>query len=148
MKRAWLPLLISALLGACGTVATPSSSPTAGDLLGAPTALQVSGRSVRADASPTLSGDTFRVRVTVQASRSPLPPLTVTGVYVVTEDGVWRAERTRTSGAGCASRACLQGTGLGAASGLRVGDGVQVVVRLRGADGRTLWLRDSQANIK
>lgn len=148
MKRAWFALLASVLLGACGTVATPSSSPTAGDLLGAPTALQVAGRSVRADALPTLSGDTFRVRVKVQSSRSPLPPLTVTGVYVVTEDGVWRAERTRSSDAACAPRACLQGTGLGAASGLRAGDGVQVVVSLKGADGRTLWLRDPQANIK
>ncbi|WP_084048818.1 hypothetical protein [Deinococcus hopiensis] len=150
MKRLWFALFAASLLGACGTVATPASSTprTAGELLGAPTSLQVSGRSVRADAAPVLAGDTFRVRVKVQASRAPLPPLTVTGVYVVTEDGVWRAGRTRSGEAGCAAQSCVQGTGEGAASGLRAGDGVQVVVSLKDAGGRTMWLRDPQASIK
>lgn len=147
MRRAWLSFLMVPLLAACGTVATPPS-PSAGTLLGAPTALQVSGRSVRAEATPVLDRGTFRVQVRVQTTRPPLPPLTVTGVYVVTEDGVWRAAQTRSERpTGCEARVCLQGTGQGSAQGLRSGEGVQVVVSLRSAGGRTMWLRDARASI-
>jgi len=146
MKRGWWSLPLVALLAACGTVTTPPA-PSAATLLGAPTALQVSGRSVRAEATPVLDRGTFRVQVRVQTTRAPLPPLTVTGVYVVTEDGVWRAAQTRSGQTGCDARTCVQGTGQGSAQGLRTGEGVQVVVSLRGAGGRTMWLRDARANI-
>ncbi|GMA13812.1 hypothetical protein E5F05_15015 [Deinococcus metallilatus] len=147
MRRAWLLPLAAALLSACGDLAAPPA-PTAGDLLGAPTSLQVTGRSLKAEATPTLDGTTLNVRVRVQPSRAPLPPLTLTGVYVVTEDGVWSAVTTRGESQDCGANSCLQGTGRGAARGLRPGEGVQVVVSLKDAQGRTMWLRDPQANIQ
>jgi hypothetical protein len=146
MRRVWLLPLAAALLGACGTLAAPPT-PTAGDLLAAPTALQLTGRRLKVDAAPTLDGETFRVRVRVQTSRAPLPPLALTGVYVVTGDGVWTAPVALRDRQPCKGRPCLQGTGSGAARGLRSGAGVQVVVSLRDAGGRTLWLRDARANI-
>ncbi|WP_034384549.1 hypothetical protein [Deinococcus sp. YIM 77859] len=145
MRRAWFLPLAAALLSACGNMAAPPT-PLAGDLLGAPTALQVEGRSLKADAAPVLEGDRFQVRVRVQASRAPVPSLSVTGVYVVTEDGVWRAASTRALS--CGGPTCLQSLGSGAARGLRSGEGVQVVVSLKDARGRTMWLRDPQASIR
>lgn len=146
MRRFWLLPLAAALLSACGGLAG-LPAPTAGDLLAAPTALQVTGRSLRATATSTLDGSALNVRVLVQASRAPLPPLTVTGVYLVTEDGVWNAAATRSDRQSCGADACLQGSGSGTAHGLRPGEGVQVVVSLKDSRGRTLWLRDAQANI-
>ncbi|EYB67915.1 hypothetical protein DEIPH_ctg031orf0059 [Deinococcus phoenicis] len=142
----WLLPLAAALLSACGTLAGPPT-PTAGDLLAAPTALQVAGRSLRVEATPTLDGATFNVQVRVQASRASPPPLTVTGVYVVTEDGVWSASSTQGDRQPCGAAVCLQGSGRGTSRGLRSGEGVQVVVGLKDARGRTLWLRDAQATI-
>lgn len=144
MRRAWLLPLVAALLGACGTLAEPPT-PTAGDLLAAPTALQIAGRSLKADATSSLDGNTFQVRVRVQATRPPLPSLAVTGVYVVTEDGVWSAATTQSGR--CGKGTCLQGTGRGGARGLRSGEGAQIVISLRDAGGRTLWLRDPQASV-
>ncbi|WP_272977064.1 hypothetical protein [Deinococcus geothermalis] len=146
MRRVWLFPLAATLLVACGSLASPPA-PTAGDLLGAPTALQLAGRSLKAQASPTLAGNSFNVRVRVQASAAPLPPLTLTGVYVVTEDGVWMADTTQSERSDCAPKVCLQGTGRGAARGLRPGEGVQVVVSLKDSKGRVLWLRVPRANI-
>ncbi|BDP42240.1 hypothetical protein DAETH_22090 [Deinococcus aetherius] len=146
MRRLWLLPVAAALLGACGTLGTPE--PTAGDLLAAPTTLQVGGRSLRAEATPTLGDDTFQVRVRVQAKHAPIPVLKVTGVYVVTEDGVWNAPVGARDRKDCGDDRCLQGTGRGAAEGLRSGEGVQVVVSLKDEKGRVLWLRDARASIQ
>ncbi|MEW6422669.1 MAG: hypothetical protein AB1511_13220 [Deinococcota bacterium] len=147
MRRVWLFPVATVLLAACGGLASPPA-PMASDLLGAPTALQIAGRSLRAEALPALAGNTFNVRVRVQASAAPLPSLAVTGVYVVTEDGVWTATSTQSERQDCGPKVCLQGTGRGAARGLRPGEGVQVVVSLKDAKGRVLWLRDPRAQIR
>lgn len=146
MRRFWLWTALAAVLGACGTLGTPE--PTAGDLLAAPTTLQVAGRSLRAEATPTLGDATFRVRVQVQTKRGRVPALTVTGVYVVTEDGVWNAPVAARDRQDCGQARCLQGTVRGAADGLRPGEGVQVVVSLKDDRGRLLWLRDARASIQ
>ncbi len=146
MMRLWPVPVVAALLGACGTLGTPE--PTAGDLLTAPTTLQVGGRSLRAEATPSLTEDTFRVRVRVQTKRAPIPDLKVTGVYVVTEDGVWNAPVAARDRRDCGQDRCLQGTGRGAADGLHSGEGVQVVVSLKDEKGRVLWLRDARASIQ
>lgn len=147
MKRAWLLPCAAALLGACGTLSSPPA-PSTGDLLASPTALQVGARRLKVEAAPVLGGETFRVRVRVQASRPPLPPLALTGVYVVTGDGVWTAPLSPAVPRRCGARPCLQASGSGEARGLRSGQGVQVVVRLRDEAGRTLWLRDARASIR
>lgn len=148
MRRAWLWPLAAALLGACGTLSAPPA-PSTGDLLASPTALQVSARRLKVEATPVLDGETFRVRVRVQTSRPPLPTLALTGVYVVTGDGVWTAPLAPTALARrCGARPCLQATGSGEAGGLRPGEGVQVVVSLRDEAGRTLWLRDARASVR
>lgn len=146
MRRAWLLPLVAALLGACGSLAGPPT-PSAGELLAAPTSLQVTGRSLRAEATSDLEGETetFRVRVRVHTSRPPLPSLTVTGVYAVTGDGVWSAATTQSGR--CGKGACLRGVGQGAARGLRSGEGMQIVVSLQDAGGRTFWLRDAHASV-
>lgn len=144
MRRVWLLPLVAALLGACGSLAD-LPTPSAGDLLAAPTSLQVAGRSLKADAASDLEGETFQVRVRVQTSRPPLPSLTVTGVYAVTGDGVWSAATTQSGR--CGKGTCLQGIGQGTARGLRSGESMQIVVSLKGAGGRTLWLRDAQASV-
>lgn len=147
MRRAWLLPLAAALLGACGTLPSPPA-PSTGDLLASPTALQVGARRLKVEAAPVLGEQTFRVRVRVHAARPPLPPLTLTGVYVVTGDGVWTAPLEPSEVRRCGARPCLQATGSGEARGLRPGEGVQVVISLRDEAGRTLWLRDAQASIR
>lgn len=143
-RRLSLPV-VAALLSACGTLA-PAPAPTAGDLLAAPTTLQVAGRRLRADATPHLKGQTLGVNVRVRAARAPMTGLTMTDVYVVTDDGVWSASAQGGDRPGCGGR-CLLGTGRGEAGSLRPGDGVQVVVRLQDDQGRPLWLRDARVRV-
>lgn len=146
MRRLWLLPVAAALLGACGSLGA-APAPTAADLLAAPTTLQVGGRRLQAEAAPHLKGENLGVRVRVRAAQSTVPPLAVTDVYMVTDDGVWSAAAQGGSRPACGGR-CLQGTGRGEAGSLRPGDGVQVVVRLQDPRGRALWLRDAQARVE
>ncbi|PNY80597.1 hypothetical protein [Deinococcus koreensis] len=143
MRGMWL---VPAALGlvACGSAPTP---PLTGDLLGAPTTLNVSGRVVSAQATPTIQGDEFRVRVRVQAARPPLPALKVTGIFVVTDAGVWKAPVPSGARLVCGARMCLQGTATGPASGIQPGEDVQVVARLQDRQGREFWLRDRDVRV-
>ena len=84
----------------------------------------------------------------MQTKRGKVPALQVTGVYVVTEDGVWNAPVAARDRRACGDERCLQGIGRGAADGLRPGEGVQVVVSLKDEKGRVLWLRDARASIE
>lgn len=144
MKRLLLGLVAGLLVG-CGSLSTPST----GQLLGAPTSLNLGGRSVTAQAAPTVSGDVFRVHLKVQSggvTGATLPPLTVTDLYVVTREGVWR------SAVGSRLRSCGQQCGLttlsGPARGLQRGEGVQVVVGLRDLQGRPYLLRDGSVRVR
>lgn len=149
MKRVWFLAPVLAALTACGTLGTPPA-PTTGDLLGAPTSLQLGTQRLKVEAAPQLGGDTLRVRVRVQGQRGAeaLPPLTVTGVYVVTREGMWSAPAARVSRQGCGERPCLQTSGSGAAGRLAAGEGVQVVVSLEDPRGRVLWLRDARVTVQ
>lgn len=138
------PLLAVLSLAGCGSLDAP---PTAGQLLDAPTSLNVTGRVVRADAAPVISGSLFNVRVRVQSPRAQAAGLRVTDVYVVTGSGVWSA------GVGAADQrpcggGCTVAVGRGAADGVQSGEGVQVVARLVDAQGRSFLLRDDQVRVK
>ncbi|AAF11021.1 hypothetical protein [Deinococcus radiodurans] len=142
MKRLF-PLL-SALLVACGSLET---APTTGQLLGAPTTLNMTGRALTAQAAPRVDGDVFRVRLTLQTPRAQqLPAVKVTDLYVVTRDGVWSTAVGRAAAQGC-GKGCLTTDVTGPARGLQRG-AVQVVVGLRDAQGRSYLLRDETVSVR
>lgn len=165
MNRPALALLLVPLLWACGvaTGPAPSAPPlSAGELLAAPTKLTIGGVKLSAEAAPALSAGlpcsgkscavNFVVPVKLRASGDPksltLPSLKVTGVYVITEGGVWRsgvaAQDSRRCAAGPEGAGCLQAVGRGSAD-LSPRDAVQVVVTFRDAAGKFYKLRDSKA---
>ncbi|MFB9994403.1 hypothetical protein ACFFLM_20810 [Deinococcus oregonensis] len=145
MKRVLLLLCAAAGLVACGGLASPPA-PSAGDLLSAPTALNLAGRTVKLDASPQLAQNTLNLRVRLQTTQKPLPKLKILGVYMVTAGGVWNAPPQAARACDTRSR-CTQVVASGPAQGLKPAAGVQVVVNLSGADGRTYWLRDAVSSI-
>ncbi len=150
----WTGLVLGSLgLSGCSSLGQ-LPAPLAGDLLGAPTTLNLDGQVMRLTAAPQLRHDTqrFIVRVRVRASPPaarplgrPLArprPLKVTALYVVTGSGLWQSPRlndvTRTST--CRERVCVWGSG--DAAGFTAGEDVRVVAQLRDASGQTYWLRD------
>lgn len=143
MKR-WLPPLLALLLAGCGGV---NVAPSAGQLLDAPTTLNMTGLPLTAQAAPVVSGETFRVKVKLQVPRAQVPRVTVTDLYVVTREGVWSAGVGRAAQSRCAST-CTLAVASGPARGLRSGAGVQVVVGLKDAQGRTYLLRDDAVRVK
>lgn len=149
MKRMGLLLagLCSGLsLTACGSLST-TPAPVTGDLLGAPTTLNMGGRMLKAEAKPILNGNKFSVRVRIHADRPPLPNLRLTGVFVVTSAGVWKSPLSAKAQLGCGEKLCTQGTASSSASGFQPGESVQVIARLSDQQGRTLWLRDAQVRV-
>ena len=158
MKRWGFSLLLAPLLWACGTAAGPlgagavpgAPALSAGELLAAPTRLALGGVKLSAEASPYLSGSSFVVPVKVLASRAKpgglkLSALKVTGVYVITEGGVWRSGVAAQDTRSCLSSLnCLQAVGRGSAE-LSSRDAVQVVLTLRDAAGKNYKLRDDKA---
>lgn len=143
MKR--LPVLLCALLLAgCGSLST---TPTTGQLLDAPTTLNVAGKPVKTQATPTVNGNIFSVKIKLSTTRAVLPALKLKDVYVVTQDGVWTANTPRNSQWKCAPN-CALAVVRGPANGLQRGMGVQIVLGLQDAQGRTLLLRDAQATVK
>ncbi|WP_309571475.1 hypothetical protein [Deinococcus sp.] len=143
MKRV-LPLLTALALVACSPPPVPT--PTV-ELLGAPVTLNVEGAVVSAQATPAVQGSTFSVLVRLRTDRPPLPGLLVTGVYVVTDGGVWKGAVSSAQRASCGTGTCLQGRAAGSAAGLRAGQSVQVVARVQDGQGRTLWLRAPKVQI-
>lgn len=139
-----LPLLAALLLAGCAAPVAPV--PTV-ELLGAPVALNVAGHVVTATATPALKDSGFSVRVRVRTDRTPLPTLTVTGVSVVTDGGVWKAVVPQAGRSSCGADTCIQGTATGSAAGLRAGQTVQVVASVQDAQGRTLWLRAPEVQV-
>lgn len=142
-----LALLPALLLGLVGCATLPTD-PNAADLLDAPTTLNLGGRLVQAQAQTSVRGETLDVRVKLRSS-SGLPPLQPTNVYLVTGAGVWNASLGKYSDkvSGCQSNcALLRATG--PANGLRVGQGVEVVVGLRDLRGRTFLLRDGVVQVR
>ena len=142
MKRLLAVLL--ALLAGCGSL---DAAPTAGQLLDAPTSLNVTGQVVRAKAAPVISGSLFNVRVRVQTPRTLAAGLRVTDVYVVTGSGVWSAGVGTADQRPCGN-GCTVAVGRGTADGVEAGEGVQVVARLVDAQGRSFLLRDDQVRVK
>lgn len=140
-----LPLLTACGLVACAAPEVPT--PTV-QLLAAPVSVVVGGRVVSAQAQPILSENGIKVRVQVGTGRALLPDLTVTGVYVVTDAGVWKSPVTSTQRRSCASGMCQQATASGSAAGFRAGQRVQVVTRIQDPTGQSLWLRDADATIR
>ncbi|MFC6617324.1 hypothetical protein [Deinococcus radiophilus] len=128
-------------LSACGSVS--GGAPTAGELLRAPTSLNLAGHTLRAEATPLLRGDQLNAQLAVRSSGSVLP-LNVHSVYLVTQGGVWQSGANWKAGCGQSCR-LVQGTG--PAQGLRSGENVQVVLRLQDSAGRNFWLRDEQARV-
>lgn len=156
MKR-WLslPLLALAAVG-CGVPAGPAVTTPAvstGNLLLAPAQVPIGGVKVRAEAAPvvTACSDTecnnFWVPVRLYASSGTLPALKVTGVYVVTEGGVWRSGVQARDNRRCNDLRCLVATARGSAD-LSGGEAVQVVVALKDAQGRQYRLRDQKAVVQ
>ena len=145
MKR--LPLLLLPLalpLAGCGSL---NAAPTAGQLLDAPTSLNLSGQPLTAQAFPAVSNGVFSVKVKVRSLKAALPDVKVTGVYVVTNDGVWEASSAERGPLKCGLQ-CAFMVGSGPANGLAAGQGVQVVLGLKDTKGRELLLRDPQAQVK
>lgn len=134
--------LVSVLAG-CGTRTTAADF-TAGELLGMPTTIRTMGNSMKLESTPVLDGKTLRVQVRVLPA---LRSLTLIDVYVVTQDGVWRAPISRRASQRCGEM-CLQGIGQGPSQSLRIGEGIQVIASLQDAKGQSLWLRDSHVYIK
>lgn len=143
MKRA-LPLLTALALAACS--APPVPTPTVA-LLGAPVTLNVNGAVVSAQATPTVRGGAFSVLVRLLTDRPPLPGLLVTGVYVVTDGGVWKGAVSSAQRAACGAGTCVQGRAVGSAAGLRAGQSVQVVARVQDELGHTMWLRAPKVQV-
>lgn len=143
MKRLFVPLMALLMVG-CGTL---NAAPTAGQLLDAPTTLNVAGKPVKADAYPTVNRETFNVKVKLSTSKTTLPGLKVTDVYVVTSDGVWTADSRTSKTWKCAAN-CTIAQARGAANGVQTGVGVQVVLGLQDAQGNQYLLRDPQAQVK
>lgn len=165
MNRPVLFLLFAPLLWACGAATGPAlSAPplSAGELLSAPTKLTIGGAKLSAEAAPSLSvplpcsgkscAANFAVPVKLRVSGDlgslNLSSLKVTGVYVITEGGVWRsgvaAQESRRCAAALEAITCLQAVGRGNAD-LSPRDAVQVVVTFRDPAGRSYQLRDSKA---
>ena len=165
MKRSALPLLLAPLLWACGTASGPvvgAPPMSAGELLAAPTKLTIGGVKLSAEAAPALSAQlpcsgktcaaNFVVPVKLRASGDAgslnLSSLKVTGVYVITEGGVWRSGVAVQDSRRCATAPedvnCLQAVGRGSAE-LSRRDAVQVVLTFRDSAGKTYKLRDSKA---
>lgn len=139
-----LPLLALSLLAGCGTVST---APTAGQLLDAPTTLNVGGKLLSAAAWPSLKDNVLSVRVRVSAPRSSLPgQLNLTGVYVVSNEGVWSSTLKPSAQWKCGS-GCALGVGRGPAGELQTGQNVQVVLGLSNGQGQNYFLRSGQARI-
>lgn len=137
-------------LGSLGLVACGAGAPTplAGDLLGAPATLNLSGQVLRLTAAPQVQREMnrFSVRVSVAGSRTAAPAsLKVTGLYVVTASGLWQSPRLNdvSQASNCLASVCAWGSG--EASGFAAGDDVRVIARLRDASGRTHWLRDARS---
>ncbi|AWN24715.1 hypothetical protein DKM44_14695 [Deinococcus irradiatisoli] len=158
MKRWAWTLLIAPLLWACGAAVgpVPAAVPklSAGELLKAPVKLAVGGVKFSAEARPYLSAlsacserscaPNFVVPVELRAS-GEVGALKVTGVYVITEGGVWRSGVATQDSRRCWQGSnCLQVVGRGNAD-LTPNDAVQVVLTLRDAAGRTYKLRDDKA---
>ncbi|WP_261663716.1 hypothetical protein [Deinococcus sp. Marseille-Q6407] len=143
--KAKAALFLAALalpLSACGTVG--NAGPSAGELLRAPTSLNLAGRTLTADARPTLNGEELSTQVKIHSSASSLP-LNAHSVYLVTQGGVWRADaRWQPSSCGAGCRAVLAS---GPAEGLLPGENVQLVVRLQDSSGRNFWLRDQNTAV-
>ena len=158
MKRWGFSLLLAPALWACGNAAGPlgggavpgAPALSAGELLAAPTKLALGGVRLSAEATPHLSGSSFVVPVKVLASSSKqgglkLSAFKVTGVYVITEGGVWRSGVAAQDNRRCLSAVnCLQAVGRGSAE-LSSRDAVQVVLTLRDAAGKNYKLRDDKA---
>lgn len=165
--RRWAgAVLVSLGLAGCGALGQPPA-PLAGDLLGAPTTLNLDGQVMRLTAAPQLRRGTnrFSVRVEVEASapasrvlgqaggqsqgrpqsKAAPRPLKVTALYVVTGAGLWHSPglNDATQTPGCGGRVCAWGSG--AADGFTAGEAVSVIARLRDARGQTHWLRDARS---
>lgn len=159
MKRLLALPVLAALLASCGAGSGPEVSVPAvsvGNLLLAPLQLPVGGIKVRVKATPLLGGNcaaaqagcrNFTVPVRLYTVAGNLPPLKVTGVYVVTEGGVWRSGVQSGDNRLCNTRRCLVATARGNAE-LEGGEAVQVVVSLKDAQGRQYRLRDQKATVQ
>ncbi len=161
--------MLAPLLWACGSVGSPSPSApalSAGELLAAPTSLALGGVKLRAEATPYLNAPAcdnetcvpsvnFVVPVRLSAAAgvlsgtqsSTLSGLKVTGVYVITEGGVWRSGVASSDNRRCVGTLnCLQAVGRGNAS-ISSSDPVQVVLTFQDRAGKTYKLRDAKAVI-
>ncbi|CAM3563195.1 hypothetical protein [Deinococcus frigens] len=144
-------LLCGLGLAGCGSLGS-APTPLAGDLLGAPTTLNLGGRVLSLTAAPQLvrEADRFRVRVRVETSeKASTPamstPLKVTGIYVFTGSGLWQSPRLNdfSRASACPAHACAWGSG--GANGFTAGEDVRVIAQLQDASGKTYWLRDARS---
>lgn len=140
-------------LAGCGSLVS-APTPLAGDLLNAPTTLNLGGQLLGLTAAPQLvrEADRFSVRLQVQPSApasnpaaTATDPLKVTGIYVFTGAGLWHSPRLSDfSGASnCSAQVCAWGSG--SANGFTAGEDVRVIAQLRDASGKTYWLRDARS---
>lgn len=161
MKRILSLLVVAGLAVGCGIAGGPQTSAPAvstGNLLLAPLQVPIAGVRVRAEALPTVSAarcdsarptdcTNFMVPVRLYAPTGNLPALKVTGVYVVTESGVWRSGVQPSDNRHCPDPRCLVATVRGSAD-ISSGEAVQVVVSVKDAQGRSYRLRDQQAIVQ
>ena len=168
MKHSALALLLTPLLWACGSAGSPAvqvPEVSAGELLSAPTHLVLDGVDLHAEAQPYLneigcasSGcahlPNFVVPVKLlapsvrAAKNSPLNTFRVTGVYVVTEGGVWRSGVAASDNRRCTSvAACLQAVSRGNAS-VASGTPAQVVLTFLDGAGKAHMLRDDDVWVR
>ncbi|WP_139322958.1 hypothetical protein [Deinococcus marmoris] len=138
-------------LAGCGSLGN-APTPLAGDLLSAPTTLNLGGRLLGLTAAPQLvqEADRFSVRVNVEASAlaggpAATDPLKVIGIYVFTGAGLWQSPRLSdfSRASNCSTQVCAWGSG--SANGFTAGEDVRVIAQLRDASGKTYWLRDARS---
>ncbi|MDV6374642.1 hypothetical protein [Deinococcus arenicola] len=150
----WVGLTLGSLgLAGCGSLKS-APTPLAGDLLSAPTTLNLGGQVLQMTAAPQVvrSLDRFSVRLRVDAGTAAARPsalaaqprpLKITGIYVVTGSGLWEAPRLNdfSKAQNCLAQLCAWGSG--DARDFTAGDDVRVIARLQDAGGKQYWLRDS-----
>ncbi len=144
VKRLLPPLLLLPLAVGCGSA---GSVPSAAQLLDAPTTLNVGGKLLSARVLPTVQEQVLAVRVRLSTGQKELPArLNLSGVYVVTNDGVWSSTVTAPLQWKCGPT-CALSAARGPAGNVQPGQNVQVVLSLNDGQGHTFLLRSGPMRV-
>lgn len=146
MKRSLLAFfaITTTILGAgCGM---QQFEPSVGQLLDAPISLNIAGSAVKVNVKSRLIQKTVRLGVVVTGKTQTVSQLQLTNVYLVTTEGVWSSDVSRLMQRKCRKN-CLSAIAKGPANGLKLGQGVQIVVALKTPKGSTVFVKDKKGQL-